>query len=599
VSVRLGLAALLALAPAAPAAPATLAAPPAPPSPASAAPPAQDAPRLAVRVEPPTGEVGLRMSLTITVDGPLGADCALDALPELAGARLTPSSGPVTSQSMTIINGVKSASLRTEWRFLLIPEQVGTLEIGPFRFNCRGVEHLTRPISVRIEESARPEDVVGLTVEADTGELWMGQAFGVTVRAAIDESSTEMLVRNGTELDLPWLDGQDGLLRLEQPPPGGQNVSEIPLAGRSTALALRASRDASGDRPRIVLTRTIDMLATRAGRIELPESRFSATIATEVQARNDPFSLLGRRLEATRTVVADAYAPGPVLTVRAPPEEGRPAAFTNAVGRFSLSGSASPTTLRVGDTCTVTLALTGAGNLDFVTWPAFEELGRDFRVFGKSERKLPEARVLEIEVSPKNDRVEEVPRLELAAFDPETRAYERLTVGPWSLDVEAGGEAGLADLEGPGDALSSLETIRERLPEPRRRWPVWVWWVPGALALVAVDVRRRREGWRRRNPGEVARRAARPRLERALEEATGARDVAVAFGHFLAARLDGPPAGLTAEEAAGRLDDAALRAALRRTVGRWEAAYLAGASLDLASARDEARALAARVEAAT
>jgi hypothetical protein len=566
---------------------------------AAPTPRAQGEPQLSVRVEPPTGEVGLRMTLSISVDGPQGADCALISAPVLEGARLSFASGPITSSSTTIVNGRVSRSLRTEWGFLIIPERVGVLEVGPFRFQCRGVERTTRPVTVQVVESARPEDVVGLEIRASTDELWTGQAFSISVRASIDEASTEMLVANGTELHLPWLDGTDGLMLLEQPSPTGQNVRDIPLAGRNAKLALRAARDATGERPAVVLTRTIDMLATRAGRIELPESRFSATIATEVQADDDPFSLMGRRLVATRTAVADARAPGPVLTVRAPPEEGRPASFTNAVGRFQLSGSASPTTLRVGETCTVTLALTGAGNLDFVVWPAYEELGRDFRVFGKSERKLPDARILEIEVSPKHERVTSIPQLELGAFDPDTHAYERLTVGPWTLSVSPGGGAGLADIESPTDALSSLETIREQLPAPRGQWPAWLWCTPGLAALVAVDLRRRREQWRRRNPGEVARRAARARLEAALEGAAGARDVTIAFGHFLAARLDGPPAGLTAEEAALRLTDAELCAVLRRTVGGWEAGYLAGAPFDLAAARAEARALAARVEACT
>ena len=73
----------------------------------------------------------------------------------------------------------------------------------------------------------------------------------------------------------------------------------------------------------------------------------------------------------------------------------------------------------------------------------------------------------------------------------------------------------------------------------------------------------------------------------------------MAFGKFLSARLDGPPAGLTADEAAQRLPDEQLGAELRATVGRWEAAYLGGGTLALDTARREARQLAARVEAAT
>lgn len=559
-------------------------------------------PDIAVLVEPPTGEVGLRMLVTVSVTGPDGADCALIEVPALQGGRLSLVQGPSISQTTTSINGRVSRSLRTEWRFHLVPEVAGPLLLPPFTLNCRGQTTPSRAMTLQVAASSLGPDVVGLKVRSSTDELWVGQVFTLDVEAEIDERQLDQLVQGGLELQLPWLGGMPGLLRLSSPLPAGNGVPKIAVAGQPEPLAMRARRDQIDGRSRIVFTRSIDMLATEPGPIALPESRFSATIATEVQPdRGDVFSgLFGERMVVTRASVVDARAPGPQLTVRAPPAEGRPASFTDAVGTFLLSGSAGPTSLRVGESCVVSLVLSGQGNLDFVTWPAFDELSRDFRIFGKTERKPPGARVLDLSISPKTERVTEIPALEVSAFDPATGAYQRLSAGPWPLTVAPGGEDGLATLETPGETLSSLATIREELPAPAgARWPAWVWLLPGVALLLGGEALARRRLWAQRNPRLLARRAAAANLRAALSAAGTVRDVSVAFGKYLAARLDGPPAGLEADAAAARLRDAALASELRASCARWEAAWAGGAALPVAQARDEALALAARIEVAT
>jgi hypothetical protein len=555
-------------------------------------------PRFSVRVDPPSGEVGLLMTLLVGVEGAVGADCHLVETPPVSGGRLSLAQAPSTQQSTVVVNGRITRSVRTEWAFRLVPERAGTLSVPPLRFNCRGEEVSTAPITVEVGPSSIAAGAVTLELRPSAGALWAGQTFQLDVVASIDEPRVEQLVKNGLELDLPWLEGLPGLLRLDTQPPSG-DLTAVRLTGRREALEMRVSRDLTANR--IVLTRTLDMLATSSGPIELPDSLFSATLAVETGPdRNDPFGrVFGGSLAVTRAVVVDARATGVTLDVRAPPLEGRPRSFTNAVGRFRFNGTAAPQTLRVGDTCTLSLTLTGEGNLDFVEWPAFDELSRDFRVFGKNERKLPRTRVLEIQVSPKTQRVTEVPRLEISAFDPEQERYETLSTGPFELTVSPGGEQGLT-LESRAETLSNLETIREELPEPAGpRVPGWAWWAPAALLLVVADARRRRLAWRARNPRLLRRKGARAALDASLAGAADAHAVCVAFSRFLSARLDGPPAGLTAVEAGQRLQDPALGDALRRSYARWEAGAIGGAPLDLAAARREAAELADRVEAAT
>jgi len=559
-------------------------------------------PTVAVMVDPPVGEVGLVMDVTLSISGENSADCELLAIPEVEGGRLRMVQPASHSQSTVIVGGRVTRTLRTEWRFQFVPEQEGTLTLPPFRFDCRGTEAASRAVEIPVKSSTLRSDAVDLQLFVSADDLWEGQLFEVDVRASIDEEYADKLVQNGLELELPWLDGLPGMLRIDQPPPVGGQPIQMLLAGRREALEVRAARDNSGARPRIVFSRSLQMIATQAGVIELPESRFSVTIATEVRRDRDPFGgfFNGDRMVVTRAATVDARAPGATLVVRGPPEQGRPPGYTNAVGRFRFSGSAKPTSLSVGETCTITLSLSGEGNLDFVEWPAFDELTSGFRVFSKDERKATGVRTLELGVSPRNDRVTEIPALVFAAFDPDAGVYDVLSAGPFALEVGRGGDGGLPELESSTDTLSSLETIRETLPVAGGEPMAWWWLVlPGALALLVVETGMRRAAWRKHNPQQVAWRGAIRALRQGLAAAQDAHDVALAFGKYLSARLDGPPAGLGAEEAALRLSDAELADELRRTVSAWEAAYLGGAELDVAVARQQADALASRVEAAT
>jgi hypothetical protein len=502
-------------------------------------------------------------------------------------------------------NGHVTHSVRTEWIFDLVPEKPGKLEIGPFRLNCAGAEIKSRAITVPVRASTLPSDSVSLQVKAPTGDLWQGQTFQVDLTATLDAHLIDdgKISQNGLELDLPWFSGvANQLLKLDTPDPQADQQLAVRLAGTNGAVTLVAKRMTIDGKPRWIFTRSFLMLVTGPGDVQLAGSRFSATVATQFERDTDPVAALlnGNRLRVVRWATVDARADGTTLHVRTPPPDGRPASWVDAVGRFTFTGSADPTTLKVGETCTLTLTVAGDGNIDFLKWPAFDQLQQDFRIFGKTPRKLPRTQVLEIQISPKTERVTQVPALAFSWFDPDVGKYEEKTVGPYALHVQPGGSDGLATLETPDETLSSLITVRETLPEPATAPPpAWVLALPGLALLGAVELLVRRRRWRESNPAQVARRAARRRLAEALGAAHDARDVSVAFGKYLSARLDGPPAGLSADEACARLRDAELARELRGVVERWEAASFGRAALDVAAARNEAGRLADRVEAAT
>ncbi len=548
-----------------------------------------------------TAEVGQAVTVMVSLSGPAGADCDLLALPDVEGGRLDVVSGPSSLQEKTVVNGRVSTRFTMRWQLRLIPERTGRIYLPALQFSCRGAVVSSKATYIDVSESSIEPGTVHLSIEPTSRELWVGQIFDVEIEAGVLLEQWRNVVRGGLMLALPWQADEDYVLLLGATPTS-RGASEVFLNGDAARLAMSNSEQVRDGREYHLLTRRLRFLARAPGTVDLRDSRFSTTIATEVRNVRDPLSIFGGTRQATRTAVLDAYGEGEPIVIRPLPLDGQPASFTNAVGDFRFFVNATPRSLAVGETCRLTMEVRGVGNLEFIEWPAFSELDANFRVFDKNEEKEDTYRRLVWDVAPLNDRVDEIPSLAFSAFNPDTGEYVELVSPAIELDVEPGGGGGLTDLEPSQAILHDLETIRETLPEPRPEpWPTWWLWAPAVLALIGTELFTRRAAWRRSNPAEIARRGARRKFENELSEAGDAGAAAGAFARFLAARFNGPPAGMSAREAAGilRERDAALADELVRVVSGWEAGYLGGASIDTATVAAEARALADRVEAAS
>lgn len=569
---------------------------------AFASPLAVAAPDISVSVQPDQAEVGLLMSVTVTISGNESLDCDLLQIPDIDGGRMRLASGPSTRSTFTLVNGRRSNSVMTKWEFELVPEREGALEIPPFRFNCRGSEVASRTQVVIVRPSTLPKGLVRIEVEPATRELWLGQVVDIAVRFLVVEAAYDNGLRNGLEFSLPWLTETPALHMLEPSMPNCRVfLATMQPSGKEVPTCL--VRDTSSGVSMIVHEQVIPMLAIESGTVTLDDARFDFRLVLErQQSRRSPFQLFGSLNSVpSRVVVASTVEPGPTITIREPPALGRPAGYTNAVGRFRFDGRAEPRQLVVGESCKLTLALAvgpgSSGHLGMIEWPEYDVLSEDFRIFGKEDERGDRVRELVLELAPKNERVDAIPVLEFSFFDPELGSYETLTVGPFDLDVAPGGTDGLTELSTPEELLNDLETIRERLPAPvSPPLPAWSWPVMAGVLLLFNEWRARRRQWRDDNPATVARRGARRRLNGELAEARDAAAVATAFARYLARRFGGPPGGLTLEEALPQIDDEAAARRLTEVMTRWEASYLGGAPLPVETVVVEARELADLLE---
>ncbi|MHC4528245.1 MAG: BatD family protein [Planctomycetota bacterium] len=135
------------------------------------------------------------------------------------------------------------------------------------------------------------------------------------------------------------------------------------------------------------------------------------------------------------------------------PQQGKPRQFYGLVGRYTISASAKPTTVSVGDPITMTIKIGGSDFLKPVQWPALEQvpkLADSFRI--PAEKSSPTIqkgfKVFTQTVRANNPNVTHIPAIPLAFFDPDQGKYTVARTRPIKLTVTPTKILTSADLEG-------------------------------------------------------------------------------------------------------------------------------------------------------
>ena len=159
-----------------------------------------------------------------------------------------------------------------------------------------------------------------------------------------------------------------------------------------------------------------------------------------------------------------------MLEVKALPPN-PPASFGGAVGLFTMATEAKPKSAQVGDPFTVTATITGRGNFDRVTAPAFEDEQGWHKYPPSSNFKQDDdigisgAKTFETVISP-NERKDKIPAQLFAFFDPTKEQYVTLRGDPIPVRVEGGtaptAAPAVATVQAPTPAASRAATPKQQ-----------------------------------------------------------------------------------------------------------------------------------------
>jgi hypothetical protein len=251
-------------------------------------------------------------------------------------------------------------------------------------------------------------------------------------------------------------------------------------------------------------------------------------------------SFFGRQ---TQTITKNLRADPILLDIRPLPQAGRPDGFEGLVGSFSVQAEVGQTELRAGDSTTLTVTVTGDGNLrDLLTLYPEEIPG--FKVYPDKPSFQLEIRgetllgtkVFKKALVPLEGGTLEIPSQEVPYFDPETGSYRIARTDPFTLKVEKSGEkeplhlVTAAPLPGSKSSIkilghdilpihTGLAGARQQIPLGRSLYAMLGSLLLPPLLFVVCYSRKRREERLEIDQHILRRKEARKRADRLLKEA--------------------------------------------------------------------------------
>jgi hypothetical protein len=357
--------------------------------------------------------------LTVSISGQrrLAGDPELPPLPDFHVTR-----GGSSSQTQ-IVNG--SISTSVEVTYLLTPRRVGTFTIGPVRVEKKGRTYRSEPITVKILPAASGTEaspMAFVTQQVDVQDPYVHQQVVYTFRFLRRVQSVE------AQWDPPSFQGfwvEDlGTERQYQKVVNGQRYAVTELKKALYPLS--------------------------AGRSEIPETLLTCKLVIpqegSLRGRDGFFgsSFFGSR---ARTLTKNLRAEAIPIQVRQLPEEGRPEGFQGLVGNLSIQAEAGETRFRMGDSTTLTVTVTGNGNLrdlvaispedipGFKVYPDKPTFEMDIRRDSLYGTKVFKKALVPVETGSLR-----IPPQEVPYFDPDKGSYQIASTAPIPLTIEADGE---------------------------------------------------------------------------------------------------------------------------------------------------------------
>lgn len=283
-------------------------------------------------------------------------DGQVESVPDLRlPLQINQSTAVSTSQQFSLSQGLQTTSIQLSWG--VAASEPGEFVIPAQTLRINGEEVATNEVKLSVEASSDPSGLGSgedanqpvLQIELGKKEIYQGEVMPVTC---------SLYVPRQTQLR------RLGLIEIEK---SDFAISRFPQQSDQTTTVI----DGVGY---VVLTFRSTLSSLRTGDLKVGPASMEILVEVPMEGvrrpnmpQNFPQAFFGVPTEPRKLVVKSQQVTLKVLPL---PTEGKPASFSGAVGDFSMTATANPTELTVGDPLAVELILEGTGNFDALTTPA-------------------------------------------------------------------------------------------------------------------------------------------------------------------------------------------------------------------------------------
>lgn len=350
-------------------------------------------------------------------------------------------SGPNQSTSMQWINGAMSSSI--SYSFILAAPQEGEFTIGPASIKADGKIYSTEPVKIKVVKGVVPQpqqqpkgqqqpqnssqggnvsDYVFIKLYLDKSKAYLGEQIIATYKI--------YMRANPVSNDVDRLPTFNGFWTQEIELPQQANITQEALNGIAYNVA--------------VLKQTI-LFPQRTGTLEVQP--LGLNIVLRVQDNSRQRSIFDQFFGAYRDVKYTVTSNTGKVEVLELPEDGKPAGFSGAVGKFAMEASLSKNLVKTNEAVNLKIAINGKGNIKLIE-PFKISFPADFETYDPKTNDrisatasgLSGKKEFDYLIIPRHSGDFTIPPFSFSYFDPSTKQYTTLHSGEMKITVEKGEE---------------------------------------------------------------------------------------------------------------------------------------------------------------
>jgi hypothetical protein len=351
-----------------------------------------------------------------------------------------------TSQSVNIVNGAMSSTVTVS--FSVTARQTGEFTIPALTADVNGQQLATGPLRLTVLRASAPaaaaidsgNEVAFMKLSLPDKKIYAGQTLTAQLQIYLRDD-----VQNFANF------------QFTSQPADGFTIGKM-AQGQQQRVQI-------GNRTYTVIPVAYAITATKSGALSL--GPFTAGAVVVLPSQNDNGDPFFRQFFNQGQQKQISLATGKAGIESLPlPAENVPANFAGAVGNYTMSVTAGPTNVTVGDPITVRVQIAGHGALDAVK-PPDQSGWTDFKLFPPTAKTefsdqlgTDGAKTFEEIVAPQNADAHALPPFSFSFFNPDDGQYHTLTQPAVPLVVKAAGATPMPTL-----AANKNQTPEDRTPQ--------------------------------------------------------------------------------------------------------------------------------------
>lgn len=359
------------------------------------------------------------------------------------------------SQNIQVVNGKIRGSVT--YRYVLAPRQPGRFQIGPVTVEVNGTVFSSRPDAIIVNDAPPPQGHPQEQAK-DPAATRTNRERHVFITGTLDNDT--VYVNQPVTYIFRFYSGERLLSNPEYQRPAftGFWVEDLPPQRKYTTTV-------DGVPYEVTEIRTA-LFPAEAGTKTIPSAEVNATVRSTRRrgtARPNPFNLFDDSFFDRGETIRLSSDPLKLVVLPPPPTQVTPE-HSGLVGTFEIRSSIDSRQVNVGDPITVSVTITGEGNIKAIPSPYRDTLP-NFRMFsgGSSENittaeyRIRGSKTFDEVFVPQRAGTYSLPSFAMTYFDPKKKVYNTIRTEPIEITVTGGAaDFTIPSLKLEPDQLSDL-----------------------------------------------------------------------------------------------------------------------------------------------